>query len=69
MFGPFGVGERTVRIEHLDPARFITRAPVAIAGRVLIHGGMRRACLFDALVQGGLVVLDLGDQQGLGRGG
>jgi hypothetical protein len=36
---------------------------------VLIHGGMRRACLFDALVQGGLVVLDLGDQQGLGRGG
>ena len=69
MLGPLGVGERGVRIKHLDPACLVTRVLVLIAGLVLIDGRPRRARLFDALVQGGLVVLDLGDQQGLGRGG
>ena len=63
------VGERSVRIKHLDQACLVTRALVLVAGLVLIDGRVRRARLFDALVQRGLVVLDLGDQQGIGCGG
>lgn len=69
MLGPFGVGQCCVRIKHLDPAGFVTRVPVLVAGCVRIHAGLRRARLFDPLVQRRLVVLDLGDQQGIGRGG
>jgi hypothetical protein len=69
VFGPFGVGERGVRIKHLDPACLVTRVLVLVAGRVLIDGRPRRARLFDALVQRGLVVLDLGDHEGIGGGG
>jgi hypothetical protein len=58
-----------VRIKHLDPASFVTRVLVLVPGCVLIDGSLRRARLFDAPVQRGLVVLDLGDQQGIGCGG
>ena len=69
VFGPFGVGERGVRIKHLDPACLVTRVLVLVAVCVLIDGKRRGARLFDALVQCGLVVLDLGDHEGIGRGG
>lgn len=69
VLGPFGVGERIVRIKHLDQARLVTRVLVLVVGRVPIDGKPRRARLFDALAQRGLVVLDLGDHERIGRGG
>jgi hypothetical protein len=45
------------------------RLVFGVLGRSLIDGGRRPAHPFDALVQRRLVVLDLGDQQGAGRGG
>jgi hypothetical protein len=58
-----------VRIKHLDPACLVTRVLLLVAGRVQIDGRPRRARGFDALVQRGLVVLDLGDHEGIGGSG
>jgi hypothetical protein len=69
VIGPFGIGEGRVRVEHLDHAGFVTRSPLGVPARVLVNRGAGLAHLFGALVQRGLVVFDLGDQDGARRRG
>ena len=69
MIGPFGIGEGRVWVKHLDHTGFVTRSTLGVSGSVLVNRGCGLAHLFGALVQRGLVVFDLGDQEGAGRCG
>jgi hypothetical protein len=69
VISPFGIGQGRVRVEHLDHTGFVTRSPLGVPGCILVNSGCCLAHLFGALVQRGLVVFDLGDQEGAGRCG
>jgi hypothetical protein len=71
VIGPFGGGVQAgggAGIEDLDQADFVARSPLLIRGPDLIHRRRAPADLGNALVQGGLVGFDLGDEVGPDRG-
>jgi hypothetical protein len=64
MLVPFGAGQGTSGIEHLDQTGFIARSAVSLSGGVSVEGRVGLTDLLHPLVQKGLIFLDLGDQDG-----
>jgi hypothetical protein len=66
---PFRFSDGGLGFEHCDGSDFVTVAPVLINAPFARQRLGSGADGFDLAVEGRLIVLDLDDQMGVGRGG